>query len=77
MLPTVTPLTRRSTRVTPTLSAAFTLTAMVADTVPPVGEAIDTVGGVVSNGGAVVVALALVDGGEVFPAASNAVMVYE
>ena len=76
MLATVAPLTRRSTRVTPTLSAAFTLTAMVADTVPPVGEAIDTVGGVVS-GGAVVVALALVDGGEVFPAASNAVMVYE
>jgi hypothetical protein len=62
--------------VTPTLSAAFTLTATVFDTVPPVGDAIDTVGGVVS-GGAVVVALALVDGAEVFPAASNAVTLYE
>ena len=50
-LAAVTPLTRRSTRVTPTLSAAFTLTAIVFDTVPPVGDAIDTVGGVVSGGG--------------------------
>jgi ferric-dicitrate binding protein FerR (iron transport regulator) len=72
LLAAVAPLTRRSTRVTPTLSAAFTLTATVFDTVPPVGEAIDTVGGVVSGVGAVR-AVALVDGAEVFPAASNAV----
>jgi hypothetical protein len=51
VLAAVAPLTRSSTRVTPTLSAAFTLTRIVFDTVPPVGDAIDTVGGVVSGGG--------------------------
>jgi len=62
------------------LSAAFTLTGIVVDTVPPVGDAMDTVGGVVSGGGAggaADVPLALVDGVEVFPAASTAVTVYE
>ena len=62
------------------MSAAFTLTGTVFDTVPPVGDAMDTVGAVVSGGGAggaAVVALALVDCAEVFPAASNAVTLYE
>src|SRR5438132_13534311 len=41
--------THRSTRVIPTLSAASTLTRIESDTVPPVGDAIDTVGGIMSG----------------------------
>ena len=45
---TAIPFTRSSTRVTPTLSLAFTETETVPVTLPPVGEAIATVGGVES-----------------------------
>jgi hypothetical protein len=48
-LATTAPLTSRSTRVTPTLSLAFTSTATVPLTVPPVGELMLTVGGVESD----------------------------
>ena len=44
----VDPLIRRSTRVTPMLSLALTDTLTTPETVPPVGDAIETVGGVVS-----------------------------
>ena len=47
---------------------------------PPVGDAIDTVGAVASGGGPAappMVALTLVDGVELFPAASKALTVYE
>ena len=49
---TNTPFTRRSTRVTPTLSDALIVTARRPDTVPPAGDVIKTVGGVVSAVGA-------------------------
>ena len=75
MLAAVAPLTRRSTRVTPMLSAAFTLTGTVFDTVPPVGDAIDTVGGVVSGGGPFETFKAIVAELAELPAASYATAV--
>ena len=77
VLATVDPLTRKSTRVTPTLSLAFTLTVTLPDTVPPVGEAIATVGGVVSEPGDAVFDTFTVAGEDVFelPAASYATAV--
>ena len=77
VLAAVAPLTRSSTRETPMLSAAFTLMGIVFDTVPPVGDVIDTVGGVVSGGGAFETFKAIA--AEVFelPAASYATAVNE
>ncbi len=52
LVPVRTPSTYSSTRVTPTLSAAFTVTDRLRLTVAPaVGEVMDTVGGVVSATG--------------------------
>ena len=70
------PSRRNCTPATPTLSDAVAVTLIVPETVASlVGDVSETVGKVVSGGGASVVALRMADLGETFPAASVALTV--
>src|SRR6478735_2992087 len=72
-----TPSRRKRTPATPTLSAALADTVTVPLTVAPaLGAVSETVGGVVSEGAACVVTLALMERADSFPAASVALTVY-